>query len=99
MAASTTNAATATYGYGIVAQAVAIHSVVEIGPNLLAAITAVVGVCVMALQLRVSRRVSGVQDAADTAQATAEHAAGIVERRAENRGVEARSEQRADDDV
>lgn len=54
--------------YGLGANAVAAYSVLEIGPNLLAAVTSIVGMIVVVAQLRIARDVKDVKEKAVTAK-------------------------------
>lgn len=72
--------------YALGAELVATLGVVEIGPNLLSAITALVGLAVLYVQLRVGSRVrhtqqkvEKVEEAAGTAKAVAEETRERVE--------------------
>lgn len=76
--------------YASVAQTVSVYSVVEIGPNLLAAITSIIGACVLLAQLYLGRKVSQVQDTAKEAKDTAQKVEEVVELRKEDRGFDAR---------
>lgn len=82
--------------YALAAETVAVFSVVEIGPNLLAAITSIVGAVVLIMQLRIARRITQTDARVDVAETAAQevghlahHAAERVtevERKVENGG-------------
>lgn len=59
--------------YAIAAQAVAVLSVVEIGPNLLAAVTSVIGGVVFISQLVIANRLSRVKKATESVGDLSQH--------------------------
>jgi hypothetical protein len=76
--------------YTAVAEAVALYSVIEIGPNLLAAITSIIGAIVLIAQLRLGRRVVEVRDTADQAKDKVDQIEEVVELRKKDDGPQAR---------
>lgn len=90
MSLSATFAAVAAFIYAAVAEVVAVHAVIEIGPNLLAAITSIIGAVVVYLQLRINRRVEDVKQTADDAHTKADEVGAVVEMRKTDRGPGAR---------
>lgn len=65
-------------GYTLLAESIATYSVIEIGPNLLAAVTSIVGAAVLVVQLYLASRIGKASNTADEAKNTAELTAKII---------------------
>lgn len=80
----------AAFAYASAAQAVSLYSVVEIGPNMLAAVTSIIGAVVLIAQAYLSRKVTQARDVAHEAKSTAQQVEAVVEMRKEDKGPRAR---------
>lgn len=69
--------------YALAAETVAIFSVIEIGPNLLAAITSGIGAVVLVVQLRLARRLTQTDAHAEVAKVAAEEVGHLASHTAE----------------
>lgn len=69
--------------YAGLAEGAAVYSVVEIGPNLLAAVTSIVGAVVLIAQLLIARRLTRAESRVDVAETAAQEVGHLAHHAAE----------------